>query len=40
MYDATLTGLIFIDLVSPLSDDSRTAALRDANILDPQQAFL
>jgi DNA polymerase III subunit epsilon len=40
LYDATLTGLIFIDLVSTLPDDRRTAALRDANILDPRQGSL
>jgi DNA polymerase III subunit epsilon len=40
LYDATLTGLIFIDLVSSLSDDRRTAALRDADILDPRQGAL
>jgi DNA polymerase III epsilon subunit-like protein len=40
LYDSTLTGLIFIDLVSSLSDDRRTAVLRDANILDPRQGTL
>jgi DNA polymerase-3 subunit epsilon len=39
LYDATLTGLIFIDLVSSLPDDKRTV-LRDANILDPKQGTL
>jgi DNA polymerase III subunit epsilon len=39
LYDATLTGLIFIDLVSSLPDDKRTV-LRDANILDPRQGTL
>jgi DNA polymerase-3 subunit epsilon len=40
LYDATLTGLIFIDLLSALPDDRRMAMLREANILDPQQGSL
>jgi len=40
LYDATLTGLIFIDLVSSLPDDRRATVLRDANILDPRQSTL
>lgn len=40
LYDSTLTGLIFIDLVSSLPDDRRTAVLRDANILDTPQGSL
>jgi DNA polymerase-3 subunit epsilon len=39
LYDATLTGLIYIDLVSSLPDDRRTV-LRDADILDPNQGSL
>jgi DNA polymerase III epsilon subunit-like protein len=39
LYDATLTGLIFIDLVSSLPDGRRTV-LRDADILDPKQGNL
>lgn len=37
LYDATLTGLLLIYLVSPLPSDKRETALRDANILDPKQ---
>ena len=40
LYDATLTGLIFIDLVSSLPDDRRMAVLRDADILAPRQGTL
>jgi DNA polymerase III subunit epsilon len=40
LYDATLTGLIFIDLASSLPDDRRTAVLRDADILAPRQGTL
>jgi DNA polymerase-3 subunit epsilon len=39
LYDATLTGLIFIDLVSSLPKDRRTILI-DADILDPKQGNL
>ncbi|WP_426409468.1 exonuclease domain-containing protein [Bradyrhizobium ganzhouense] len=40
LYDATLTALIFIELLSPLTDELRAAAIREANILDPKQGLL
>jgi DNA polymerase III subunit epsilon len=40
LYDATLTALIFIDLLSLLPDDRRSLVLREANLLDPRQATL
>lgn len=36
LYDATLTGLIFMDLISSLPADRRRI-VRDADILDPKQ---
>ncbi|MGY4257689.1 DNA polymerase-3 subunit epsilon [Bradyrhizobium sp. USDA 4516] len=40
LYDATLTGLIFIHLLSPLSSEQRAAAIQDADILNPSQGSL
>jgi len=40
LYDATLTALILIELLSPLTSEGRAKALRDANILDPKQGSL
>jgi hypothetical protein len=37
LYDATLTALILINLLSPLTSQEREVALKDANILDPKQ---
>ncbi len=39
LYDATLTGLIFIDLMAALSV-GRNDVLRDADIFDPRQGSL
>jgi DNA polymerase III epsilon subunit-like protein len=39
LYDATLTGLIFVDMMASLTAD-RGDVLRDANILDPKQGNL
>ncbi|TKV71663.1 3'-5' exonuclease [Bradyrhizobium elkanii] len=40
LYDATLTALIFIHLLSPLSIEQRAAAIQDADILNPSQGGL
>jgi DNA polymerase-3 subunit epsilon len=40
LYDATLTALIFIDLLSPLTSERRAVALQDANLYDPKQGAL
>ncbi len=40
LYDATLTALIFIDLLSAVPDARRADLLRDADILDPRQATM
>jgi DNA polymerase III alpha subunit (gram-positive type) len=40
LYDATLTALIFIDLVSTLPELRRADVLRDADVLDRRQATL
>lgn len=40
LYDATLAGLIFIDLLLPLSAEKRSAAIRQADILDSSQGSL
>jgi DNA polymerase III subunit epsilon len=40
LYDATLTALILIDLLSPLPSERRAKALQEANILDPRQGSL
>lgn len=40
LYDATLTASLLIELLLPLSNDEREAALRDADILDPRQGLL
>lgn len=40
LYDATLTALIFIDLLSAVPDTRRVDVLRDADILDRRQATL
>ncbi|OSI32785.1 3'-5' exonuclease [Bradyrhizobium canariense] len=40
LYDATLTALILIHLLTPLPSSERDRALRDANILDPRQGSL
>ena len=37
LFDATLTALIFIDLLQGMPVAGRQAALRDADILDPRQ---
>lgn len=37
LYDATLTALILINLLSPLTSQEREVALKDSNILDPKQ---
>ncbi len=38
LFDATLTGLIFIDLLRRVPETKRQASLQDADILDPKQA--
>lgn len=38
LYDATLTALIFIDLLSTVPIEQREKVLRDADVLDPKQA--
>lgn len=40
LYDATLTALLFLTLLSPLSQSDRDKAILDANILDPRQGSL
>lgn len=40
LYDATLTALIFIDLVTAVPNPRRDAILNDANILDQRQGML
>jgi DNA polymerase III epsilon subunit-like protein len=40
LYDATLTALILIDLLLPLTSERRAKALQEANILDPRQGSL
>jgi DNA polymerase III subunit epsilon len=40
LYDATLTALVFVDLLSTLPDARRADVLRDADILDRRQATL
>ena len=40
LYDASLTALIFIDLLSAVPDTRRADVLRDADILDRRQATL
>jgi DNA polymerase III epsilon subunit-like protein len=40
LYDATLTGLIFIDLLTPLSIEQRARAIQEADILDQSQGSL
>lgn len=40
LYDATLTALVFIDLLSAVPDTRRADILRDADVLDPRQAAL
>ncbi|WP_368508714.1 hypothetical protein [Bradyrhizobium lupini] len=40
LYDATLTALILIHLLTPLPSSERDRALRDANILGPRQGSL
>jgi DNA polymerase III subunit epsilon len=40
LYDATLTALLLIHLLSPLTSEERRTALADANILNPKQGSL
>ncbi|MEJ0050142.1 MAG: 3'-5' exonuclease [Methylovirgula sp.] len=40
IYDATLTSLIYIDLISSLPEDRRHATLMAANLLDNRQGTL
>jgi DNA polymerase III epsilon subunit-like protein len=40
LYDATLTALLMIHLLSPLPVDERRRAIMEANILDPKQGSL
>jgi DNA polymerase III epsilon subunit-like protein len=40
LYDATLTALIFLDLICGITETRRDGVLRDANILDPRQGAL
>jgi len=40
LYDATLTALLMIHLLSPLPVDEQRRALMEANILDPRQGSL
>jgi DNA polymerase III subunit epsilon len=40
LYDATLTALILIELLSPLPSERRAKAIQEANILDPRQGSL
>jgi len=37
LYDATLTALIFIDLLKRVPESNRAAAIQDADILNPKQ---
>lgn len=40
LYDATLTAMIFIDLLGPLTGERRAWAISEADILDPRQGSL
>jgi DNA polymerase III alpha subunit (gram-positive type) len=40
LYDATLTALLLIHLLSPLTSEERRTALADADILNPKQGSL
>ena len=40
LYDATLTALLMIHLLSPLTPDERRKAVEEANIFDPRQGSL
>lgn len=40
LYDATLTALLMIHLLSPLAANERRRVLMEANILDPKQGSL
>jgi DNA polymerase III epsilon subunit family exonuclease len=40
LYDATLTAIIFMDLISAVSESQRSDVLRDADILDSRQGSL
>lgn len=40
LFDATLTALIFVDLLKRVPETERGATLQDANILDPKQGSL